>query len=161
MEETTHLLLHDFPKRAEYLRRLIALDKQESKKPDTELMADLAFTLRLSKKEVESAELYQSIADMDKDMRSSFLAEAAESWERAGKRDKSMVAAVEASNLGPDNRAKNRLYHWHRLLADLFLKYLSKGPALKHYAAALESATIDPYREQCREQLRLVNALKD
>ena len=161
MEKTTHLLLHDLPKRAEYLRRLIELDKQESKTPNIELMADLAFTLRLSKKEVESAELYESIAGMTKDVRSSCLAEAAESWERAGKRDKSMVAAVEASNLGPDNRAKNRLYQWHRLLADLFLKHLSKGPALKHYTAALESATIDPYREQCREQLRLVDALKD
>ena len=46
----------------------------------------------------------------------------------------------------------------HRLLGDLFLKHLAKAPAMKHYTAALENARIDPYRDQCREKLKLVEA---
>jgi tetratricopeptide (TPR) repeat protein len=161
LESAVQRLMHDMPRQAEYLRRLIKLDKEEGKTPDSEMRAKLAFTLRLSHKEVESAEMYQSISDSDKDYRSYCLAQAAESWERAGQPQKAIAAAIEASNLGPDVRTNRSLYQWHRLLGDLFLKHLAKAPALKHYAAALENASIDPYRDQCREKLKLVEALKD
>ena len=161
LERAVQQLMHDMPRRAEYLRRLIELDKQEGKTPSPELRTQLAFMLRLSHKEVESAEMYQSISDSEKDYRSYCLAQAAESWERAGQPGKAIAAAIEASNFGPDVRTNRSLYEWHRLLGDLFLKHLAKAPALKHYTAALENASIDPYRDQCREKLKLVEALKD
>lgn len=161
LERAVQQLMHDMPRRAEYLRRLIELDKQQGKTPSSEMRAQLAFTLRLSHKEAESAEMYQSISDSDKDYRSYCLAQAAESWQRAGQPEKAIAAAVKASNLGPDVHTSRSLYEWHRLLGDLFLKHLAKAPALKHYTAALENASIDPYRDQCREKLKLVEALKD
>ncbi|TWT97507.1 hypothetical protein [Neorhodopirellula pilleata] len=161
LEKAVEQLKHDLPRRADYLRRMIELDVAEGVTPDPEMRAQLAFTLRLSHKEIESAEMYEAIANSDENYRSFGLAQAAESWQRAGESKKSIDAAVKASNLGPDVRASRSLYEWHRLLGDLFLKHLAKEPAKKHYAAALEHATIDPYRDQCREQLKLVEALRD
>jgi hypothetical protein len=48
----------------------------------------------------------------------------------------------------------------HRILGDLFLKHLAKEPAKKHYTAALEEANIVACRDERREQLKLVEALK-
>ncbi len=160
LESATQQLSHDMPLRAEYLRRLIELDKEAGKAPDYEMQAQLAFTLRLSNNETESAELYEAIAKSDADYQAYCLAQAAESWQRAGADKKSIVAAKQASKLGPGVRANRSLYEWHRLLGDIFLKHLDKQRALKHYTAALENANIDPYRDQCREQLKLVNELK-
>ncbi len=161
LESAVQQLMHDMPRRAEYLRRLIELDQEEGKTADSEMRAQLAFVLKLSHKEVESAEMYQSIADADKDFRSYCLAQAADAWDKAGEPDRSLAAAIEASNLGPDVRTNRSLYEWHRLLGDLFLKHLAKQPAHRHYTQALANASIDAYREQCRAQIKLVEALKD
>lgn len=161
LEAAVSGLMHDMAREADLLRRLIELDKEEGKSPDTDRMAALAFKLRLSDKEVESAELYQSIADMDEKMRAFCLAEAAESWQKAGEEEKAIEIAKRASKLGPGVRASRSLYRWNRQLADLFLKHLNKPLALKHYTVALDHANIDAYREQCRDRLKLVNALKD
>lgn len=161
LESAVGQLIHDMPRQADYLRRLIELDVEEGKAPDPDMQTELAFALNLSDKEVESAELYESIAKSHADFRSYCLAQAAESWQRAGESEKSLAAATEASTLGPDVRANRSLYNWHRLLGDLFIKHLVKDLAKKHYTAALEYANIDAYRDQCREQLRLVEALKD
>jgi hypothetical protein len=161
LEMAVQQLMFDLPRRAGYLRRLIELDIAEGKTPDPEMQTQLAFLLRLSHKEAESAEMYQSISDSVKDYHSYCLAQAAESWQRAGEPEKAIAAANQASNLGPDVRASRSLYEWNRLLGDLFLKHLAKEPAKKHYTAALEHANIDAYRDQCREQLKLVDALKD
>ncbi len=161
LEKAVQQLKHDLPRRAGYLRRLIDLDIEEAKTPDPEMRSQLAFSLKLSKKEIEAAEMYEAIAKSNKEYHTYAVAQAADAWQRAGKMEKSLAAAIEASNLGPDVRATRSLYDWHRLLGDLFLKHLAKAPAKKHYTAALEHATIDPYREQCREQLKLVEALKD
>lgn len=154
-------LKHDLPLRAKYLRRLIELDQESGKTSDSEMRAQLAFALRLTKKETESAQMYQAIADSDKTYRAYGLAEAAESWQRAGERDKAITAAIEASNSGPGVRATRSIYQWHRTLGEIFLKYLIKAPAKKHFTAALEHANIDAYRDQCREKLLLIDALKD
>lgn len=161
LESAVQQLKYDMPRRAEYLQRLIDLDIEEKKPADPEMRVQLAFALRLSHKAAESAKLYEAIAKSDKDYRAFCLAEAAESWQRADQPKKAIAAANKASKLGPGVRASRSLYQWHRLLGDLFLKHLEKASAKKHYTAALENATIDPYRDQCREQLKLVNALKD
>ncbi|KAA1260071.1 hypothetical protein LF1_26100 [Rubripirellula obstinata] len=161
LERAVTMLRHDMPRRADLLQRLIALDKADGKPLDFDRVAKLAFTLRLADKEVESAEMYQDLAEQVPSKRSSCLAEAAESWQRAGEPDKAISLAIEASNLGPDAKPYRDLYHWNRMLADLFLKHLAKAPALKHYTAARQTAKIDAYREQCDEKLKLVQALKD
>jgi hypothetical protein len=66
LESAVQQLKFDLPRLAEYMRRLIELDVEEGKAPDPEMRCQIAFTLRLSHKEVESADMYQSLADSEK-----------------------------------------------------------------------------------------------
>ncbi|MFK8110955.1 MAG: hypothetical protein AB8B91_02070 [Rubripirellula sp.] len=161
MEKFTYLVLHDHRKRGEYIDRLIELDKSDGKDPNLEMLANRAFSYRLSREYVKSAELYESTAKLDKDLQAFCLMEAAEAWRRADATEKSIAAATQASELGPGKKARRSLYRWHRTLADIFLANLMKQPAEKHFEAALEEANIDAYRKQCTEKLALVRALKD
>ncbi len=149
----------DYGKRAEYLRRLIDLDKEENKEPNAELLADLAFAYKLSREYKRSAELYEQTAPISKQLESSCYMEAAEAWDKADNKAKSLAAAEMAHKIGPDKRANHSLYRWHRTLGEIFLAHKMKKEALHHLQAALDDGPIETYKKQLAELIESAEAL--
>lgn len=149
----------DYGKRAEYLQRLIDLNRAEDKDPNPELMSDLAFAFKLSRDYRRSGELYERISQLSKDLESSSYMEAAEAWDKAGDKAKTLAAAQKAHEIGPDKRANLGLYRWHRTLGEIFLTYKMKEESLQHLQAALEAAPIDAYKNQLAELIDSAKSL--
>ncbi|EKJ98620.1 hypothetical protein RBSH_06079 [Rhodopirellula baltica SH28] len=161
MEAYTYNVARDHAKRGEYIDRLLKLNEEEGKPLDVEMMINRAFCDRLTRDFETAAKRYEAVSKESEDVKAYCLMEAAYCWENAGNKKKALKAALAADAIGPDKRAKRSLYQWHRTLADLFLTHLKKDEAIKHFEAALQEANIDAYRDQCREKLRIANALKD
>jgi tetratricopeptide (TPR) repeat protein len=149
----------DFGKQAEYIEKLVALDTKEKQPADAELMADLAFAYRLAGENEKSATLYEATAELSKDLQSWCHMEAAVAWQQAGNMDKALAAANKAHEAGPDAKAKQSLYRWHRSLGDVFLAGKQKEQAIKQLTAAQETAAIDAYKQQCAEAITKAQAL--
>lgn len=149
----------DFGKQAEYLLRLVDLDKDEQREPNPELMFNLAFAYKLSRDNQQAAALFERTALLSKDLESSSLMEAAEAWQRDGQSEKALAAAQQAHDIGPDKRAKNSAYRWHRTLGEVFLAEKKKEQAILQLTAAHENASIDTYKQQCLELIEQANAL--
>jgi tetratricopeptide (TPR) repeat protein len=154
-----NLVTRDFGKQAEYIEKLVALDTKDSKPADAELMADLAFAYRLARQNEKAATLYEATAELSKDLQSWCHMEAAVAWQQAGNMDKALAAANKAHEAGPDAKAKQSLYRWHRSLGDVFLAGKQKEQAVKQLTAAGESAPIDAYKKQCADLLAQAQAL--
>ncbi len=153
------LITRDFGMQATFLEQLVAIDNKESNPPDAELMADLAFAYRLARQNEKSAVLYEATAPLSKDLASWCYMEAAVAWQQDGKLDRAVASAQKAHDLGPDAKAKQSLYRWHRSLGDVFLAGKQKDQALKQLTAAEESAPIEAYKKQCAELLTQAQAL--
>ncbi|NNE01045.1 MAG: hypothetical protein HKN47_27325 [Pirellulaceae bacterium] len=151
--------VRDFGKRAEYLKRLIDLDQSQNKEPDAELMADYAFAMKLAGNYQQAAEFYESTAPLNEELQSSCYMEAADAWDKAGRKAKSLADAHKAHDIGPDKRAKRSLYRWHRTLGEIFLSHQAKDEALHHFQAALESAPIEAYKKQVAELIEKTKSL--
>jgi hypothetical protein len=154
-----NLVTRDFGKQAEYLEKLVALDTKESKPADPELMADLAFAYRLDRQNEKAATLYEATAELSKDLQSWCHMEAAVAWQQADNMDKALAAANKAHEAGPDAKAKQSLYRWHRSLGDVFLAGKQKVQAIKQLTSAEENAPIDAYKKQCAEAITKAQAL--
>lgn len=154
-----NLVTRDFGKQAEYIEKLVALDSKEKKPADPELMADLAFAYRLARQNEKAATLYEATAELSKDLQSWCHMEAAVAWQQAGNMDKALAAANKAHEAGPDAKAKQSLYRWHRSLGDVFLAGKQKEQAIKQLTAAEENAPIDAYKKQCAEAITKAQAL--
>jgi tetratricopeptide (TPR) repeat protein len=161
MESYTYNVARDHAKRGEYIDRLLKLNEEEGKPLDVELKINRAFCDRLTRDFETAAKRYEAVSKESNEARAYCLMEAAYCWENAGNKANALKAALAADAMGPGKRAKRSLYQWHRTLADLFLTHLRKAEAIKHFEAALEEANINAYRDQCREKLRIANALKD
>lgn len=154
-----NLVTRDFGKQAEYIEKLVALDTKQSKPADPELMADLAFAYRLDRQNEKAATLYEATAELSKDLQSWCHMEAAVAWQQAGNMDKALAAANKAHEAGPDAKAKQSLYRWHRSLGDVFLAGKQKEQAINQLTAAQENAPIDAYKQQCAEAITKAKAL--
>ena len=149
MEEFTSAFTRDYALRGEYLQRLIDLDREEGKTSDPQLFADRAFAWKLNREYEKAAELYESTAALSEDIGSSCWKDAAECWKQLDQGEKALAAAMKSHDLGPDKRVGGTPYHWHRSLGEIFLWQKKQALALEHLEAAVKTAPIDAYREQC------------
>lgn len=164
LAKVAHLIARDHSLHGMYLDRLVALDREQGKPVDPEMINRRAFAYMLVSKNVESAELYQTVSREFEDYASYSLVKAATSWERAREFDKSLEAAKRAHQIGPDKRASRDMYNWHRDLGEIFLRRVQPAEAVEHLEAAKEAARIDAYREQCEDlllQAKAILALKN
>lgn len=159
-----YLITRDHSQHGMYLDRLIALDREQSKSADPEMLNLRATTFMYESKNKESAELFESVSRDYQDFASTSLVKAATSWVRAREFEKAIAAAKRAHEIGPDRYATRDVYRWHRELGELFLKQAHPAEAIEHLEAAKENARIDAYREQCEDllvQAKAMMALKN
>jgi tetratricopeptide (TPR) repeat protein len=149
----------DFAKQAEYLKLLVDLDKAEGKELNVDTAGKLAFSYRLAKKYVESAELFEKIAPLNKDEEAWNHKEAAGSWLKAGQKNKALTAAKKADSMGPAARAEKSLDRWHSELGEVFLAAGEGTLAVKHYELAIEKASAEFYKKQFAEELEKAKKL--
>ena len=143
----------DFAKRVEYLKRQLALDKEEGKELDVDKAGKLAFASRLARNYVESAELFEKIAPLNKDEEAWNHKEAASSWLKAKQMDKALAAARKADALGADDRANRSKDRWHSELGEVFLAAKQRDLAVKHYEQALAGSKTDYSKKKYSELL--------
>ncbi|MDA1051209.1 MAG: hypothetical protein O3C40_12110 [Planctomycetota bacterium] len=149
----------DFGKQAEYLKLLLALNKAEGKELEVDTAGKLAFAYRLAKQFVESAELFEEIAPLNKDEEAWHHKEAAGSWLKAGQKSKALTAAKKADSMGPDARAQKSLDRWHSELGEVFLAAGEGKLAVKHYEQAVEKASAEFYKKKYAEELEKAKKL--
>lgn len=143
------------PERAtEILERLQKLDPVSKDDPEAaNKQAKIASQFMRAKDYKKAAEIYESIAPLDKKLAGYYLKEAAIAHQKLGNTDKAIEFARLAVEAGPDTRNEQLTYFWSRQLGDLFLELELPGEAIPLLKEALTKTTIEGYLKDTQANL--------
>lgn len=138
--------------------KLAALEKKAGKPADVSAQAQLAQQYLKSGKAKEAAELYESIAPLDKKLEAWHFKEAATTWLKAGDKAKALAAAKKSDAAAPEKRSELLAYFWHAALGDVYLGAGEPKSAIPHFEQAIASTKIEGYVKDCKAKLAKAQA---
>lgn len=153
LSEAYSQLKRDPEQSVPYFERLAEVIESSGEEVDVLTYAQLATLYVRSKKYQEGAKLFEKIAPQDESMAAWHWKEAAAAWLKAGEKDKSLAAAMNATKVGPENRAEMLNYFWNNTLGDIYLELDNPKLAVPHYENALKATKIKGYLKTTQENL--------
>ena len=133
--------------------KLAAIEKKAGKPVDVSTQAQLALQYSKSGKAKEAAELYESLAPLDKTLEAWHYKEAAAIWLKSGEKVKALAAAKKSDAAPPEKRTDLLTHFWHRGLGDVYLGANDPKSAIPHYEQAIATTTIEGYVKDCKAKL--------
>lgn len=142
------------PQRAvELTERLLALNKKQGETPDLELSVQLAQQYLKVDRPKDAAELYEKLAALDPGQSPWCLKDAAAAWLKANDKPHALAAAKTAAAGAPDTRSGLLTHFWHRGLGEVFLAVGEPALAVPQLQKAVDTATIEGYKQDCARLL--------
>ena len=139
-------------------QKLAALEKKAGRGVDVYGQAQLAQQYAKAGKSKEAAELYESIAPLDKKLEAWHYKEAAVIWLKTKDKSKALAAAKKSDAAAPEARSALLTHFWHRHLGDVYLGVDDPKAAIPHYEQAIASTKIAGYVKDCQAKLAQARA---